>query len=88
MIFRRLFARLLGRHTGRPGPPCRLARAEALRIAGSALGSSMPLYVRDVVEVGGQLEWHIGTATVGSGTVVRISDATGEVIDRYTWGKR
>jgi hypothetical protein len=41
-----------------------------------------------VVETADGVEWRIATSTVGSGTIVRIADATGEVLDKRSWGVR
>jgi len=79
---------MLFRQTGPHRPACRLTEAEALDIAARAIGGRTGCHVREVVQVGGRIEWHIGTATIGSGTVVRISDATGDVIACDRWGVR
>jgi hypothetical protein len=44
--------------------------------------------VRDVRRTDAGIEWLIGTATVGSGVTIRISDATGEILERRPWGVR
>jgi hypothetical protein len=69
-------------------PVCRLSEAEALQIATSKIGDGKTLVVRNVMRVDGRTEWQVGTATVGRGTIVRIDDATGDVIETEVWGKR
>ena len=85
-----LFERVRSIVNGRsapPRPPCRLSEAEALEIARAALGSTS-LFVEDVYQTVDGVEWRVGTATVGSGRTVRISDATGTTIDVTRWGIR
>lgn len=69
-------------------PACRLTESEACDIARQAIGRATPLVVQDVVETAAGVEWRIATATVGSGTTVRIADATGEVLAKNSWGVR
>jgi hypothetical protein len=88
MTLRHIIDRLLRRRTDLRRPACRLTELEVLDIATRAIGGNTTFYVRDVVQVGDKVEWHIGTATVGSGIVVRINDATGEIIERHRWGVR
>lgn len=88
MTLHHLIARLLGRRGEPPRPPCRLSEAEVLDIAAQAIGARQPMRVLDAVQIGDRVEWHIGTATVGSGTMVRIDDATGQIVERRRWGIR
>ncbi len=69
-------------------PVCRLSEAEALQIATSKIGEGQMLVVRRVMRVGDRTEWHVGTGTIGRGKIVRIDDATGDVIGAEVWGKR
>jgi hypothetical protein len=71
-----------------PRPPCRLTEAQAREIARGAVGDAKPCYVRDVVQSDAGPEWLIGTATLGSGRTIRVSDATGEVLENSSWGVR
>ena len=66
----------------------RLGEAEALELAHKALHHDMPLFVTDVALGPDGVEWVISTATVGSGHVVRIDDATGAVLEVAPWGVR
>ena len=86
-MFGRLLNRLL-RRRAQPGPTCRLSEAQAREIARTAVGRDTPLHVQGVVQTPAGIEWRIGTATVGSGVLVRIADATGEVLERSSWGVR
>jgi hypothetical protein len=88
MTFMDLLRRLFGRAPARARPPCRLTEAQALDIARDAVAGASPLYVHDIVQTDAGVEWLIGTATVGSGTSIRISDANGEVLERRPWGVR
>lgn len=76
---------------GRPQdsrPAYRLTELEALEIARCALDAPRPLHVVSVTQTDQGAQWLIGTATVGSGTTVRIDDTTGEVLERKRWGVR
>jgi len=77
--------RIIGR-TGRP--TTRLGAAEVLEIARNALQRDMPLFVKDVELGPDSVEWVISTATVGSGYMVRIDDASGAVLEVAPWGVR
>jgi hypothetical protein len=83
-----LLRRLFGRPLAVRPKDCRLSEAEALDIARDAIGGSMPIAVTTVITTPEGIEWHIGTATIGSGMRVRIDDATGAVLDRTKWGVR
>jgi len=72
--------------TGRP--TTRLGEAEVLEIARNAVKRDMPLLVKDVEFGSDSAEWVISTATVGSGYMVRIDDATGAVLEVAPWGVR
>ena len=74
------------RRTGRPAT--RLREAEALELAHKAPHHDMPLLITDVKFGPDSAEWVISTATVGSGHVVRIDDATGAVLEVAPWGVR
>jgi hypothetical protein len=80
-----LLRKLFGRRAA-PRPPCRLTEAQALEIARGAVGVAKACYVRDVVQSEAGVEWLIGTATLGSGRTIRISDATGEVLEKQFLG--
>jgi hypothetical protein len=82
-VLRRFFGR-----PSAPRPACRLTEAQTLEIAGGVYKGRMPLYVQGVVQTEDGVEWRINTATVGSGVAIRISDATGEVLDCRGWGVR
>ncbi len=77
--------RIIGR-TGRP--TTRLGEAEVLEIARKALERDMPLFVKDVQLGSESVEWIISTATVGSGYMVRINDASAAVLEVAPWGVR
>jgi len=85
-MIRRWLAEWL-RPSGHVGPAqCRLSEAEALEIGARA--SSSRLSVLRVTREARGLVWVLGTATIGRGEYVRVDDASGEVIDSGTWGKR
>jgi len=69
-------------------PPCRLSEAQARAIASHALGGETALFVHDVIVTEAGVEWRIGTATIGSGEIAHISDATGAVLRIEQWGVR
>jgi hypothetical protein len=71
-----------------PRPPCRLTEAQELEFARGVVGDAKPCYVRGVVQSDAGVEWLIGTATLGSGMTIRVSDATGEVLEGSSWGVR
>jgi hypothetical protein len=80
--------RLLGWPVAPVRPPCRLSEAQARAIASSALGGETALIVHDVIATEDDVEWRIGTATMGTGEVAHISDATGTVLRIEQWGVR
>jgi hypothetical protein len=83
-----LLRRLFGRASAPTRPPSRLTEAQAVAIAREVVGSTNPLYVQDVVQTDTGIEWLIGTATVGRGVTIRISDASGKVLESRSWGVR
>jgi hypothetical protein len=83
-----IWRRLLGRLSKPARPACRLSEAEALEIARAATGAAKPCLVQDVRQTDTGIEWLIGTATIGSGVTIRISDATGEVLEHRPWSVR
>jgi hypothetical protein len=87
-VLRDLWRRLLGGHARSARPACRLAENQALDIARAAVSAAQPCLVQDVQRTDAGIEWLIGTATIGSGVTFRISDATGEVLERRPWGVR
>jgi hypothetical protein len=87
-VLRDIWRRLLGRLSKPARPACRLSEAEALEIARAATGVAKHCFVQDVRKTDTGIEWLIGTATIGSGVTIRISDATGEVLERRPWGVR
>jgi len=80
--------RLIGWPVAPARPPCRMSEAQARAIASSALGGETALIVHDVVATEHGVEWRIGTATMGTGEVAHISDATGAVLRIEPWGVR
>jgi hypothetical protein len=80
--------RLLGGLAKPARPACRLSEHEALEIARAAVGAAQPCFVQNVRQTEAGVEWLIGTASIGSGVTIRISDATGEVLERRPWGVR
>jgi hypothetical protein len=83
-----LLRSLVGRPAALPRPTCRLTEGEVIEIARQALERDMPLYVQDVVQTEKGVEWLIGTAAIGSGVAIRVSDESGKVIDYRPWGIR
>ena len=69
-------------------PPCRLSEAQARAIASRALRGETALITHDIVATDAGVEWRIGTATMGTGEVAHISDATGAVLRIERWGVR
>jgi hypothetical protein len=65
-----------------------MTEGQVLEIARTAVRTAQPCFVRDVRRTDAGIEWLIGTATVGSGVTIRISDATGEILERRPWGVR
>jgi hypothetical protein len=86
-VLRDLWRRLLGGHAKPARPACRLSEGQALEIARAAVGAQ-PCFVQDVRQTDAGVEWLIGTTTIGSGVTIRVSDATGEVLERRPWGVR
>jgi hypothetical protein len=83
-----LLRSLVGRPVVPARPRCRLTEEEAIEIARQALERDTPLYVQDVVQTEKGVEWLIGTATIGSGVAIRLSDESGKVVDCRRWGIR
>ncbi len=81
-----LLRRLFGPRTPPDRARCRMSEAEALAVARTVLDG--PLFVRDVSCVDDRVEWLIGTSTIGSGSIVRIDDSDGTVIETRRWGLR
>jgi hypothetical protein len=84
-IIRRLFSRRTHRSA------TRLSQQDVLAIAATAATDALLadlMTITSVEQRDGRLIWHIGSATVGSGLTVTVDDATGEVIERKTWGVR
>lgn len=67
-------------------PLSRLTEDEARAIASKSLGGELSLVVHDVIVTERGVEWRIGTATMSSGEVVFIDDATGAVLRIEPWG--
>jgi hypothetical protein len=65
-----------------------MSEAQARAIASKALGGETALIVHDVIATDAGVEWRIGTATMGTGEVAHISDATGAVLRIEQWGVR
>ena len=86
-MLRDLWRRLLGGMQA-ARPACRLTEDQALEIARAAVSATQPCFVQDRPATDAGIEWLIGTATIGSGVTIRISDATGEVLERRPWGVR
>jgi hypothetical protein len=86
-VLRDLWRGLLGRHSQPARPACRLSEDQALEIARAAIGAK-PCFVQEVRQTEAGIEWLIGTATIGIGVTIRVSDATGEVLERRPWGVR
>jgi hypothetical protein len=83
-----LLRSLVGRPAAPPRPRCRLTEGEAIEIARQALDRDTPLYVQDIVQTEKGVEWLIGTATIGSGVAIRLSDESGNIVDCRRWGIR
>jgi hypothetical protein len=69
-------------------PETRLSDEQAIEIARNEIGDAIPLWVVDIEKTADGWEIHVGTATVGSGTTVRIDDSTGKVLEVEHWGVR
>lgn len=77
---------LFGRSPSPPEPDARLSADEALALA-QAAAPGIRLVPNGISTDSGALVWRFWTATIGSGTVVTVADATGAA-EVTRWGVR
>ena len=88
-----MWARLVAWWRGGAVPETRLTADAARAVANAAMTGDWAHYAGRMTVAAAELRdgravWQVGSATIGSGVFVIIDDATGEVLERRSWGLR